>query len=56
VVRASAGSWPVTSWASTAPLAARNVASDIPATRRRIARARCRRAASFSLAEARRLR
>jgi hypothetical protein len=56
VVCASAGSCPVTSWTSTAPLAARNVASDMPATRRRIVRARCRRAASFSLASARRLR
>lgn len=56
VVCPSAGSCPVTSWTSTAPLAARNVASDMPATRRRIARARCRRAASFSLAAARRLR
>jgi hypothetical protein len=56
VVCASAGSWPVTSWTRTAPLAARKVASDMPATRRRIARARCRRAASFSLAAARRLR
>lgn len=56
VVWPSAGSWPVTSCTNTAPLAARNVASDMPATRRRIARARCRRAASFSLAAARRLR
>ncbi len=56
VVCASAGSWLVTNWMRTAPLAARKVASDMPATRRRIARARCRRAASFSLAAARRLR
>lgn len=56
VVCASAGSWPVTSWTSTAPLAARKVASDMPATLRRIARVRRRRAASFSLAAERRLR
>jgi hypothetical protein len=50
VLCASAGSWPVTSWTSTAPLAARNVASDMPATRRRMERTRRRRAASFALA------
>jgi hypothetical protein len=51
----SAGSWPVTIWTSTAALVAMNVASDSPATRRRIARTRRRRSASLSAAAARRL-